>query len=165
MPDHPQPPPLPQRVSQSPIDVDRSGITMSWKTFLGIMAALLLAGGTWTAFSASVITAADLSTHDANPKAHQAIPALKDPVRMSEVQAMLKPIEDKAASNTELLLSVRNGFYEQRAEALALKAVESMSARASQERKLSRFVSVREQAMHNLENDVPPEQGIRGLRF
>ncbi len=132
------------------VNVDESGFSMSWKTGASVCAAVVLGVVAAVGFAGELARGVDLVAHQS--KAHALVPIERD-----EVIEMVEPIKSKqVAIKTKLdavevtVISVQNGYYDQRAEDLAFKAVEKMPARAPSRQRIERFERVRRQAKQNL---------------
>ncbi len=135
----------PQRPTM--INIDSSGMSMSWKTFGAGAVAIALVVLWWGEYDAGTVKAADLVAHDAATTAHAVLHT--DPVKKAEVEAMIKPIVEQARATSKTVITVQNGFFEQRADDLAYRAIDAMPERVTPRAKVRRFDSVKKRALAN----------------
>lgn len=155
--------PPPKEGSQSKmsmINVDSSGLSMSWKTAVTAITFVVIGMMGWNTFSASVVRSADLAKHNGDPAAHGKHPAHADHIRKSEVVQMIEPLKQQVADTEKAVIVVRNGFYDQRAEGLAYRAVDNLPETTGPRRRIQRFEEVRRTAKGNLEAGRPIRTGL-----
>lgn len=153
------PPPDGGRPSKN-INVDETGISMSWKTAVGIIGFLIFVMLTWNTFAQTLLKAGDLVDHNASATAHAQHPALVDPIKRAEVIEMVKPIQEQAEATSKTVVKVQNGFYEQRAVDLAYRAIEQLPQGTGPRRTTVRFEKVKKRALSNLKADRDILDGI-----
>ncbi len=131
------------------INFDSSGVSMPWKT----AGAVLVAGATvmlwWGKYDAGTVKAADLDAHDASELAHADHPRHADRIHKAEVVEMIAPLREKVEATEKVVITVQNGFFEQRAEDLAYRAVDAMPAKSAPRARIRRFDTVRKRALSN----------------
>ncbi len=141
------------------------------------LVSLFGAFGTWWSYSTSLAQKADITAHNTASASHPIV--LKDaagqpmpPRPIAEVvagnakaiaamPAKLDAVADQASQANAAAVTVRNGFYEQRAEGVALRAVEQGPADASNRRKLRRYKEVKAKVVSNLKAGKDAQDGLR----
>ncbi|MCZ6868106.1 MAG: hypothetical protein O7G84_01220 [Gammaproteobacteria bacterium] len=131
------------------INVDETGISMSWRTAVAIIGFVIFLMLTWNTFAQSLLKAADLAEHDALPTAHAKHPALLDPIKKAEVIAMVEPIRTQGEQTARVVAKVQDGIYEQRADDLAYRAIEQLPKGAGRRRISTHFEKVKKRALVN----------------
>lgn len=134
------------------VDVDKSGLSMSWRTAAAIVSCLIVGALAWSGFKATLVRSPDLAAHYEDPQAHP---------------AMIKPLSDRVERMDERLISteqrvesVQDGMYDQRAEDLAYRSVSKMPEDASTEAKIRRFRQVKHRAKQNLKRGLDISDGL-----
>lgn len=157
------------------IDVDRTGVSMSWKTALGIAGFIVAGAVAWTVFTASLATKAEASEHNLSIDAHPIVlvpgqPPVSMPrllAQHEQAQAEMKEsvtkLTEVVGKNERVVASVRNGFYEQRAEDLAYRIVDKLPTNTPNRQRLETFQRVKEQAKANLEDEHDIRQGLENF--
>jgi hypothetical protein len=147
------------------LNIDKTGISMAPKTIIAFVAFIIFLVSGWFAFLSVNATKADLVVHDSSREAH--------PVKLNKdtepealpliVKANHKAIQQIAEvkktvnKNTKVIIKVKNGFYEDRAERLADRAADKVrDPRRSRER----WKQVRQRAKQNLDADKPIRDGL-----
>ena len=167
----------PGRKTVTFVNVDKSGVSMSWKTALSVIGAIVVGAVAWTVFTASLATKADANIHNLSPRAHPVdlddntntpeIPVsevAKAVVQKDELQdARLTAVEEKTQVNEKIIVTVKNGFVEQRAEDVAHKRVEKMPSSTPYRRKKAEFDRVKNRVVKNLEKDKDIYDGLEDL--
>ena len=110
---------------------------MSWKLVGGILILFLTSGAVWTALG--VATVADVDEHNTDHDSH---PQLK------------KTVDDAV----EVIVTVRNGMYEDRAERLADRVADKIE---SPRRSRDVWKEVRDKAIDNQERKKPLRDGLQ----
>lgn len=141
------------------MNVDKSGVSMSWKTAAAIIAAIVVGMLTANTFIASLARSSDLAAHDRASSAHPSHP------KHAEVDEMIKPLQAKVDETSTAVITVQNGYYDQRAEDLAYRAVEKMPRRTPTRHRIERFKQVKAHAKANLKAEVDIRTGIDGPLF
>lgn len=136
------------------MNVDKSGVSMSWKTAVSILTVVVLGMLAWNTFSASVVRSADLKSHNEDPDAHESR------ITRGEVESLLNPLTKQVGDNTAAVITVQNGFYAARAEDLAYRAVEHMPKHTPDRQRIQRFEEVRRKAEANLKAKKDIREGI-----
>lgn len=144
------------------MNIDKSGVSMSWRTAIGILIAVSSIVIAWTVFASSNATKSDVSNHNISPDAHPIILDKDEPpVPMSkcikDVATGVRKLDTQVKKSHKVMVKVKNGFYEDRAERLADRAVEKIRDPTRSRRK---WKAVKEQAIKNLEDDNPIRQGL-----
>jgi hypothetical protein len=142
------------------INVDKTGLSMSWKTAVAIAGAIVMGMLAWNTFSASLARSSDLKAHDTSEVAHTDHPKHADRIHKTEVVEMIKPLKEQVESTAETVVTVQNGYYDQRAEDLAFKAVEKMPRAAPSRQRIERFERVKRKAKANLKAKRDIREGI-----
>lgn len=162
------------------VDVDKSGVSMSWKTAVSVISVFIVGAVAWTVFTAGLSTKADASAHDTSVVAHPvdlddnektpAVPlpeAAKAGIKKDAAQdRRLDVVEAKAEDNGNVIVTVKNGFYEQKAEKLAHKRVKQLPKNTSYGRKKIEFDRVKKRAMENQKDPKKDiHDGLEDLAF
>ena len=132
------------------MNVDATGVSMSWKTAVTIISFVIFVMMTWNTFAGTLLKAADLTEHNASTTAHAQLPAHVDHIQKAEVVAMVEPIRKQAAATSRTVIQVQNGFYDKRAADLAYRAVDNLPKNASTRTRITRFEWVKSRALKNL---------------
>lgn len=132
----------PDSVRPAHINVDETGVSMSWKTAVAILLSVVMAMLWWNRFSGSLASSEQLDTHIAqSDKVHQ---ELRD-----EVTNAVKPVKAKVDDTETAVIEVKNGFYEQRAEDLAYRVIENNPPSLTPRQRVERFEAVKRKAVEN----------------
>jgi hypothetical protein len=134
--------------------VDASGVSMSWKLAGAVLTLFLGSGAVWTTLGLAKLD--DLNDHNDSDRAHPAVAesATKATKKLAtEVEAVSK----RVATNTTTMVSVKNGFYDDRAERLADRAADKIR---NAQRKLEVWQEVKAKALDNLKRDRPIRDGL-----
>lgn len=131
------------------INVDETGISMSWRTAVAVIGFIVFVMMAWNTFAASLLKAADLADHNARSTAHAKHPGHEDRIKRAEVVAMVKPIQEEVEATSAAVIKVQNGFYDQRAADLAYRAVEKLPRSAPTRARIRRFERVKGKALRN----------------
>jgi hypothetical protein len=142
------------------INVDSSGVSMSWKTAVTVIGFVVVVMLTWNTFSATLARSSDLKAHNEAKDAHEEHPKHADRIHRAEVVEMVEPIKEKVERTEERVITVQNGFYEQRAEDLAYRAVEQMPKTTPARQRIRRFEQVKRKAKTNLKEGKDIREGI-----
>lgn len=158
-------------------NLDRSGISMSLRTF----AAVATIGGTiflsLVGYAASLSTVEDLAEHNVNAEAHAIMidpdgaegPEPAKEKHLVEVvvanHKAIRKIDEKATRAEVAAINVQNGFYDQRAEAFASQAVSKLPKKMPTSRKLQKYEEYKSQARKNLEKDKAVHHQMEDLAF
>lgn len=146
------------------VNVDSTGVSMSWRTFwwsLGIVAASI---ASVYAFAQTIVFRADLDSHDGDDKAHPVLlegalerEPTNDIVRRHErALRQLPTIEATLRSQDATLADIKAAMYEDRAEELADTAVKRIPLRAREET----WKHVRKTAIENQHAGRPIRTGL-----
>jgi len=144
---HSNPPPGDSRPTM--VNVDKTGVSMSWKTAVGVIGFIILGMVTLMTFTGTLLKADDLVKHNTSSTAHAQLPAHEDPIKKAEVVTMIAPIQEQAQTTSDAVIKVRNGFYEQRASDLAYRAVDRLPRSAGGTARIRRFERVKKKALKN----------------
>lgn len=164
-------------------NADRSGVSANWKAVGAVLAFFIASGTIWTALGLAKLS--DLDDHNQSPGAHKVkvreggVISIKDGqlqqeggqevIRSSDEllkrhdQVLLKQEAEHAVFAEELteqrdiVVTVKNGFYEDRAERLADRAADKI---ASPRRSREVWKEVRERALQNLRDRRPIREGL-----
>lgn len=144
------------------MNVDKTGMSMSGKTAIAIfgflVSAIVVLVSGWFAFIGTNATKADLVAHDSSNKVHE-IQIDKD----SEPEAMPVVVKRNAVAVREIVkiketvITVKNGFHEDRSERLADRAADKVR---DPKKSLDRWKKVKRKAMSNLEAKKPIRDGL-----
>lgn len=169
-----------RRRSSKYVNVDSTGVSMSWKTAVSVVAFIVMGAIFWTVFTATLSTKADMADHGG---VHRT-PTRDGPGSLHPHEVMIEqsgdapptavPIAEQVTVNTKSVITVKNevgrlykkvdniedGIFEQRAEDLAYRAVEAMPRVASDEHKLKRFQRVKRKAVSNLKSGGDIRDGL-----
>lgn len=154
------------------VNIDKTGLSMSWKTAIGLIVAIgtLLLG--WIAFVQKLATADDINGHNLDQAAHpievkdedgdkvvKSLPScVKEQVVVQRsVSRKISSVESTVKDNRKGIIIVKNGFYEDRAERLADRAADKVQGRI---RSRERWKYVKEKALDNLRNGKPAREGL-----
>lgn len=140
------------------INVDATGLSMSWKTAVAVVWFVVMAMLAWNTFSSSLAKSSDLTEHiKRSDKAHESLSA--------EIKSTVSPVRKQIEETAVAVISVQNGFYEARAEDLAYRAVEAMPERTPARERIDRFSTVKRRAVDNLKAGKDIRDGIADLSF
>jgi hypothetical protein len=162
------------------IHIDSTGISMSAKTayraVYGLIALGIFLGGGWYFFLATAATKADIAEHNLDPSASEhPIKLHKDAHPIGIVQVVKKheneiatvnggmeKLKQEVVASKKIIITVKNGFHEDRAERLADQAAKKVRGADA---KLERWQQVRHKAMSNLKAKParPIRDGLEGL--
>ena len=153
------------------INVDSTGISMSWRTAVMILGVFTIGAASWTVFTATLARKADLDEHDISAKAHpmivapgedsQPMPAL---VRTHEQYRReyvvgFKQLSAKVDAQGATIANVHEDMNEDRAERIADRIADKVhDARASREV----WQRTKERAIDNLSAGRPIRDGLDG---
>ena len=153
--------PPPGSTKMAYLNIDRTGISMGPKTIVAILAFVIFLAGGWYAFIASIATKDDLTTHDANDQVHKVV-LEKDarpvplPEAVQDLHAAGKSVVKVVQETKTELITVKNGFHEDRAERLADRAADKVKDTSREpDRKLRRWKRVKAKALENVKAKPP----------
>lgn len=141
---------------------------MNWKLAGGIVAFFLASGTLWTALGLAKVS--DLSDHNQNGNAHQVIlepntrpvPATHAMRKIYDAQKKhqdeYQELATKVDDGVDVIVTVRNGMYEDRAERLADRAADKIQ---NPRRSREVWKEVKEKALDNLARDRPIRDGLQ----
>ena len=169
----------PGRPTMTFMDVDKSGLSMSWRTVCAIIGVIVFGVVGAMVWMASLSTKADASAHNVSLVAHPvdlddnddtpAVPlpeAAKESVKKDATQdRRLDTVEAKAKDNGGVIVTVQNGFYEQRADQLGYKRVKQMTKNAPYLRKKTEFDRVKKRAVENQKSGKDIHDGLEDPAF
>ncbi len=152
------------------VNVDSSGVSMSWKTAVAVITFFVAGAAAWTVFTATLSTKAEMIKHGASDLEAHTVSITPE----GEDKPIEVPITQQVEADHKLVITVKNavgklhtkvsdvedGIYEQRAEDLAYRAVGALPARASDERKLRLYKSVKGKAKKNLKAGEDIRNGL-----
>ena len=140
------------------LNIDKTGVSMSGKTALSLIAFIIFLVSGWFAFISANAMESDLAEHNESNQAHEiVVEEGAEPMPLSKVVKEHHKVIKMVAKNTEVIVSVKNGFYEDRAERLADRAADKIED-ASRSRE--RWKQVKQKAMRNLEAKKPIREGL-----
>ncbi len=160
------------------INIDQTGISMSAKTayrlFWGVVIAVIFLMGGWYSFLATAASKADIENHDVDVNASEhPIKLHKDahPIGMKQVvkrhdeeiakvNGGLKDLQNEVKETKDAIITVKNGFHEDRAERLADQAAKKVR---DADAKLERWQHVKRKALQNLKAEPKPKPIRDGL--
>lgn len=153
------------------INVDSSGISMSWKTAITVITSIVLGAAAWTVFTATLARKADLDTHDLSTSAHPielvpgepaiSMPALLKAHEQSRrvLVSSFQQLEAKVDAQGATISNVHDDMNEDRSERIADRAADKVrDARASREV----WQRTKEKALSNLSAGRPIRDGLEG---
>lgn len=153
------------------INVDDTGISMSWRTAIAIISAVLTGAVAWTVFTATLARKVDLTEHDTSGSAHPVVVAVgEDAVPMPavlrqheqyrrEYMVGFKQLSAKVDQQGSAIEDVHAGMNEDRAERIADRVADKVKdARASREV----WQRTKERAISNLTAGRPIRDGLEG---
>lgn len=159
--------------SEKPVhlNLDATGMSMSLRTMAafitGIISIVLVLAGGWYSFLLTTATKADLKEHnvDVNGIAHPVLlQEEKYPIGSAPVvqkhDKEIKTISTTMKAVTDDLLTVKNGFIDDRAERLADRAADKVKNKA---RSREMWKHVKDKAKQNLEEGKPIRAELREL--
>jgi hypothetical protein len=156
-PAHDSTPPIGHK-GMSYLNIDKTGVSMSPKTVVGLIAFIIFLVSGWFAFLSVNATKADIVEHNSSTLAHQIV------LRTGESSVpVCTVVKDNHKAIKEIptikaaLITVRNGFYEERAERLADRAADKIKG---EQQSRERWQQVRARAIKNLEQDKPIRDGL-----
>jgi hypothetical protein len=152
------------------VNVDSSGVSMSWKTAIAVIGFFLACGAAWTVFTATLSTKAELIKHGNGDLEVHTVTITPE----GEDEPIEVPVTQQVEADHKSVITVKNavgklhtkvdhvedGIYEQRAEDLAYRAVEALPARTTDERKLRLYKSVKRKAKLNLKSGGDIREGL-----
>jgi hypothetical protein len=137
---------------------------MSWRTAMLVLGGVVTLVLGWAAFRAAVATKAEvLETTKIVLEPGGAPTTIASVVQRHDVQAkatqtQLESLSARLGETSSAVITVRNGFFEDRAERLADRAADKVSApRRSREV----WKSVKDRAMQNQREEKPLRDGIQ----
>lgn len=161
-PAHDSKPPLGSTSRMTFLNIDKTGLSMSPKTIVALVTFIIFLVSGWFAFLMVNATKADLktelTTHNASAQAHPII-VDKDskpvglPVVVKQQNETLKVVKE----NRKVILTVKNGFHEDRSERLADRAADKVR---DPKESLERWKKVKRKAMQNLKDEKPLRDGL-----
>jgi hypothetical protein len=147
-----------------------AGVFANWKVAGGILAFFIASGALWTALGLAKVS--DLSDHNTNPNAHQIVLEQgAEPVAIGAVvkasvahqktrDAKQEELDRRLAGALDIIVTVKNGMYEDRAERLADRVADKET---NPRRSREVWKEVRERAIDNQENKRPLRDGLERL--
>jgi len=155
-----------QRPRKSIINMDGK-FSMSWKTGLSIVLTVGIVVMGWGAYVTSLATDKDIKSHEQHPESHQMKVTEKSPLKpipdiIRKHDRDVNELKNRVDAQEGVIITVKNGFFDYRAEELADRASDKIK-----HRKRSREVwkQVKEKALNNLENKKPIREGLEHLLF
>lgn len=151
------------------INVDSTGISMSWKTAIAIIGAIVTGAAAWTVFTATLARKADIDQHDLSGTAHPIelvpgeplvpMPALlkaHEQYRRTYIASFQK-LEAKVDEQGKAIVNVHEDMNEDRSERIADRIADKVKdARASREV----WQRTKEKALSNLSAGRPIRDGL-----
>ncbi len=135
----------------------------------------------WVQWETENAEKADIKAHDAAPSAHLVVlqdhdghPTPPQPIAtvvkihdkaIKEMPAQLEAVKEQAGETHEIVITVKNGFYDQRAEEFGRRAVDKMPEGTSRRRLAERYEQVKDSARDNLESGKPIHKGMEAVVF
>ncbi len=162
------------------VDVDKSGVSMSWKTVVSVFGSVVVVIVGALAWMASLSTKADAAEHNVSLVAHPVdlddnektppvpLPVVaKASIKKNAMQdRRLDVVEAKATDNGNVIVTVKNGFYEDRATNLGYKRVKQLPKSTPYRRKKAEFERVKKRAMENQKDSKKDiHDGLEDLAF
>jgi hypothetical protein len=123
------------------------------------------AGHIWSAFGLVTVpdAAASAKEHNGDAEAHAPMQAAIE----EKIEEEIKPVAAAVGKNTgtidetkTAIISVKNGFYEQRAVEEAYRAVDQLPESTSRRRRLQVYETVKSRALKNQQDDEPIRDGL-----
>lgn len=148
------------------IRTEGDGLWLNWKVVLAVLAFFISSGALWTTLGLAKLD--DIKTHDRSRDAHPVeVPGFSTPVGITTavesialVRTEVDAIKRDVAATTTDVAKVRDGFYDQRAEDLAYRAVDQMPRSATARQRIQRFERVKSTAKANLEKGLDARAGL-----
>jgi len=162
----------PPGAKRTHLDVDETGVSMSWRTAVSIISAIVAGAVMWTVFTATLTRRSELDAHDANNMAHPVVVSPGDePVSMpvllkqhdrtgKQLTTAVAQISQKVDAQGHAIEQVQQSMNEARAETLADRAADKVK---DAQRSRDVWQSVRSKAMRNLNAGLPAREGIDSL--
>jgi hypothetical protein len=165
-------------------NVDETGISMSGKTAIAIIATIVTTLLTLVGYAASLATKEDVTAHNGNGEAHQI--ALDEDGDGKVDEDKPKPVAEHLANhekyrqdyltgftnvknevgkNTKAIGEVKDTQHEAAATTVAYRAVDQMPSSTPSRRKIQRFEQVKSRAKRNLKAERPIHEGIESAAF
>jgi hypothetical protein len=148
------------------VNVDTSGLSMSWPTAASIVGGIVILTLAWAAFRAAVATKAEVLETTQIVLAPGAAPTtIRDVVQRHDDQArqtqeQLSSLSTRVDNGVTMVVSVRNGLYEDRAERLADRAADKVP---DAQRSRAVWQTVKAKAAQNQVEGKPLREGLEQL--
>lgn len=173
--DHPKAHPgsdPPPGVKRTHLDVDETGVSMSWRTALSVVLAIVVGATAWTVFTATLARKSELDQHDMSGAAHPIVVAPgEEPMPMpqmlrqhervgKQLTAAVTQLAQKVDDQGRAIDQVQQSMNESRAETLADRAADKVR---DAQRSRDVWQSVRAKALRNMNAGLPAREGIDSL--
>lgn len=141
--------------------------SVSWKTASSIILTVMLLVTGWGAYVTSLATDKDIKLHEQHPESHKMIVVEGGPLKslpqvIREHDVNVRSLETRVNAQEDVIVTVRNGFFDYRAEELADRAADKIKSRT---RSREVWKRVKAKALDNLENKRPIREGLEHLLF
>jgi hypothetical protein len=159
------------------VNVDKTGVSMSWKTAWAAIGTIVAGAVAWTVFTATLSRKADLGAHDLSVDAHPitltqgeapaSMPRLivKHEQDHRQIVQDVAKLESKVNTNGGALTTVRNGFFDQRAEDLAYRAVDQLPKTVPPRQRVETWNRIKSRAKANLEAERDIRDGLGEIGY
>lgn len=152
------------------MNVDKTGISLSWKTASAIATAIVAGAVAWTVFTASLARKSEITEHDLSLESHPIVLS-PDAAPISQGRLLVKhdqaqnEMRDTLDKLQTTVLSVRNGFFDARAEDFAYRVVDKMPDTIPYRQRQERFEQVKARVRANLEADRDIRDGLSDVGY
>jgi ABC-type Zn uptake system ZnuABC Zn-binding protein ZnuA len=145
--------------------VDKTGLSMSWKTGVSIISFIICLILGWATFVATLAKKSDVESHNVSVYAHPVVLEKgEDPIPIAVIAKRhetefktITQVKKTVDSNKTEVLAVKNSFNEDRAERLADRAADKVKDSAKSR---ERWKQVKEKAKQNLSENKPIRDGL-----
>lgn len=141
------------------------GFSMSWKTGISILLTVGLVVAGWGSYVTSLATDKDLRSHEQHPETHEMRvsedgPLTPIPDVIKDHEKCVRKLENKVETQGGAIITVKNGFFDYRAEELADRAADKVK---NSKRSREVWKQVKAKALENLEKKRPIREGLENL--
>ena len=167
----------PTKLRPKHMNLDSSGVSMSWKTAAAILTAVVMGMLGWSKFNASLARTSALVDHDQNESSHmialgdhQPSQPIANVVRninagqvavIAELEGVKKDVRAIGTTSSQAVAEI----HESRAEDLAYRAIENLPNSVSPRARVETFERVKRKAIDNLKSGKPAREGQDDLRL
>lgn len=173
-PAHDSNPPMGSTGKMKYLNVDSTGFSMSWRTGVSVIVAIVTLMLLWTAFATTLAKKSDVTAHDVDSQAHKVMLEGKqkpEPIvavverheqEFVGLKATIGEVKKEVRENKDQTVELKETVVVGQAEQLADRAADKLQTR-DPDRKLRQWRRVKSQALQNVKEKKPMRDGLEEL--